>query len=167
MLRLVEVSTEFHDLGAKGGYGEVLIRRITHRYIDRGRNAEASGGKCDGLTMITPRGGDDPGDLRVRLSEPIQIDQAASDLESSRGRVIFVLYPHIATDASAQLWPAILGCRRDCPMDELCGFLQFSPVGDAAGQWQCSRSRSQPQAFQILTSLDFLMASSCVASDTS
>jgi hypothetical protein len=63
--------------------------------------------------------------LRIRLHKtaPSGATQSNPRSDNPECEVIF----------ARALRPAILGRRRDCSMDELCGFVQFSQVEDAGG----------------------------------
>ena len=128
MLCLVEIFAEFNDPGTECGDGGILVLRIIVRNVNRRRNAVASRGEGDGLSMIAAGRRNDAGGLRMRLAQPIQIYKTAANFECARGRVIFMFHPDCAAGAAAKFGPCILRRSRHYLVNELCSTLQLGHV---------------------------------------
>jgi hypothetical protein len=109
---LVEVLSELDDGRAEGAHGGVLIRRIAMRDVDRRRNPVTGGGKRDRLSVIAACCRDDVNAL-ARPLQRVHVDDAATHLEGTRGRMVLVLHPHFASDKLGETRPGILGRRRN------------------------------------------------------
>jgi len=103
-----------HDqLGPEGAHGGVLVRAVGVRDHDGDGGPQGPAGKGQALSMVAPRGGDEPSYRWAPVPEPGDVDQTAPYLERARGRMVFVLHPHLGTDVIGQQGPHVLRGRRD------------------------------------------------------
>src|SRR6202011_2115548 len=122
---LVKIPSKLDDRRSESPHGGVLICGIAVRDIDRRRNSGPGGRKSRRQPVIPTRRGDDAGDTLTRLSQGIQIDDPAANLECTDWSVILVLHPYFAPGSLGEAWPDILGRRQHCAMHELRCRLEF------------------------------------------
>src|SRR5208283_4200348 len=81
------------------------------RYDDRGRQSGALRGESERLAVIAARRRDDAFEMRPFAFEPLDVDEAAAQLEGADRRMIFVFDEDLGADTGAQQRPRILRRR--------------------------------------------------------
>src|SRR5581483_3831440 len=91
LTRRLEILAMLDQLGAEGAHRAVLLDRIAARHIDHRRHAMTVCGERKTLAVVTARGGNDAGHIRLLALQPLQINETAADLEGADRRVVLML----------------------------------------------------------------------------
>ena len=106
--RFLKIVAVFDEFGALREHGLVLFFAVAVGNDDDGRRPSEAGGQGYALPVIAAGGGDHAGQVRLRLLEPMHVDQCAANLECAEGRVIFMLYPGFAAQPLVDERPRVL-----------------------------------------------------------
>ena len=97
----------FHQDGALGLHGGVLLGAVAARHHDGDGNAGAAARVGEGLAVIAAGGGDDAADAGAFAFQAIEVGEATPHLERAGGRVVFVLHPHFGAGPGREEWPGV------------------------------------------------------------
>jgi hypothetical protein len=129
----IEVTAKLDDPRSERGDRGVLIGRVAKGEIDGGAQSSAQRRKGNRLPVIPASCRNHPFDVCVRLTQAMQVYQAAAYLERASRRVILVLDVDLATGARAQFGPRMERRRRDDLVNQI--GRPLAPARPAIPRW--------------------------------
>src|SRR3954469_5938109 len=108
LLRVVEIKSVLHDLGAERSHRGVLLDGVTVWHDDHDRHLEVTPRKGKALAVIASRRAYDPLHLGALALQTRDVGQPTSHLECADGRVVLVFDHNLHAKPLLQERPGIL-----------------------------------------------------------
>ena len=124
--RLLEVLPMDNELRALRGHRAIFLFAVAMGNHDQGLQSMQSRSHSHALTMVASRGRNNTFEPRLRLLQPVHVDQCAAQLERSNRGVILVLQPGLGPEPLIQQRPGVLRRRRHVRIDNALRLLDHS-----------------------------------------